>query len=494
MAVERSTKQQVQAYRFGVRRIEHALATGESTRPQLLGPRPGVSLLVGLVIAGLLLAAFAVYGLLKPAPAIGDAAVVVDADSGSAFVIREGVAHPAMNLASAMLAAAGEAGSPGGAPAAAPTVRTVTSETLASVPKGQLLGIPGAPGQVPSDSALVGNVWQVCDLLGVDRAAAPGTAATLRTTVIVGGPGAAPAPRKHALLVSADGGETTWLVMGGERSRVDFQDTALAAGLGLLRDDVRRISLGLLNAIPEGKPIERVVIPGEGGPVSYGSARFTVGEVVRVERATGGVGFYLALEDGPQLVTPVVADVIRSVTGQGDTVRTVPPTAVSGAPAPRVPLDIEAFPEERPVVVGVAQAPGVCLDWRVADGVPVVRVDPVLALPLPAGARPVPAPPSSAGAALPGTGVADEVFMPPGGGLAVGQSQFEGSAALGSLFLVTDQGIAYPVVDRAAMTALGLQTVTPAPPELVSLLPLGPTLDPVAARRFFDATLGSRPS
>ena len=56
----------------------------------------------------------------------------------------------------------------------------------------------------------------------------------------------------------------------------------------------------------------------------------------------------------------------------------------------------------------------------------------------------------------------------------------------GNLFLVTDQGIKYPVASLEALGALGLgKTIAPAPAELVALLPLGPTLDRAPARRFF---------
>lgn len=492
MVVERSTKQQVQAFRYGARRVEHALATG-SARAGTPGPRPGISLLVGAVIAGLITAGFAVFGLLRPAPSIGKATVLVDTEGGGAYVVRDGVAHPALNLASALLAAGdtpkadgtGEQAAP-----ATPTIARVTTSTLATLPKGQLIGIPGAPSQVPASDQLARNRWQVCDVLAADPAAAAGTRPTRTTTVLIGAATPAPPDPATAFLVTADDG-SSHLVMAGSRSRVDLADTALVQGLGIDPAAARPISTAALNAIPEGQPMGRPDIPAQGRSVTLGDERFTVGEVVRVERATGGYGFYVALNDGVQSIGPVVADVLRAVTGQGEQVRTVAPSAVASAPEASTPLELAAFPAIRPEVLASQSAPGMCVDWHIEGQRSRWSVVPVAQLPLPTGAVPVPVPPGRDAAARAKAGVADQVYVPPGSGLAIGQGSGT-SAQTGNLFLVTDQGIAYPVVSAAAMKALGHTSLTPAPAELVSLLPTGPTLDPTLARQYFsDAPAGA---
>ena len=76
--------------------------------------------------------------------------------------------------------------------------------------------------------------------------------------------------------------------------------------------------------------------------------------------------------------------------------------------------------------------------------------------------------------------------LAPGQGLVIDQASDGVTANTGNLFLVTDQGIKFPVVSLSALQALGLgKTIAPAPAELVGLLPLGPTLDRAPARRFF---------
>jgi hypothetical protein len=52
-----------------------------------------------------------------------------------------------------------------------------------------------------------------------------------------------------------------------------------------------------------------------------------------------------------------------------------------------------------------------------------------------------------------------------------------------TIFLVTDSGIRYPLADQRAVEALGLAgaPIAQLPPELISAIPVGPTLDRAAA-------------
>lgn len=498
MAAERSTKVQVQAYRFGVRRVERAVQNGVSYQANLHGPRHGVAMLIGSVIAGLVLAGFAVYGFIKPAPSIGDAKVLVDTDSGSAFVVRDGKVHPALNLASAMLAAEADSGAAGSsAGSGGRVVRQVNTATLAELPKGQLLGIPGAPNQVPTEASLVPSAWTVCDLIAVDPDAAPGMAVRPRTTMAIGlqqgaGGSIASAVAGAALLVTPDG-KDYFLLFDGVRARVeDPTDRQVAEGLGLDVRAARRISVGLLNVIPEAPPIRRPVIADVGKPISLAGRSTAVGQVLRVNRAAGGPSYQLVLGDGVQEIGPVVADLVRATTGQGPEVPLVSPSDLAALGATGNPINVAAYPRTRPAFVSVDAAPGLCVDWRIAEGRPVREVFPVETLPLPSDAVAVPAPPTAETGGAERATSADAVYVPPGRGLVIGQATDGVTPNLGNLFLVTDQGIKFPVVDLAALQSLGLgKSIQPAPAELVSLLPLGPTLDPAAARRFFGAAPGA---
>src|SRR5581483_9317014 len=82
MPGESPTKWQAQAYRFGVRRLESAVSDGDALlRGDRVRRRLNLSLIISFIIAALVLGAFAVYGFVRPAPKIGNAAVVIDSDT-----------------------------------------------------------------------------------------------------------------------------------------------------------------------------------------------------------------------------------------------------------------------------------------------------------------------------------------------------------------------------------------------------------------------------
>jgi len=484
---ENLTKAQVQAYRYGMRRLETAVTSGQPYRRGPGGPRSGLSLVVGFILAALVLAGFAVYGFIKPAPSVGNATVLIDTDHGGAYVLRGGRLHPALNLASALLAAGNQTRADGTATTGKPVTRAVSPGTLARMAKGQALGISGAPNRIPDPGSLVGGTWTVCDTSRIDPAEAPSQPPHVTTTVVLGEPVTAPGAVDQAVLVTPDAGGTTYLLWGGRRSAVPKDDAAVALALGLADVTARPISLGLLNAIPAGPALTTPHVPGAGAAVPWAS-QLTVGTVFRVHRAAGDED-YVALTDGAQLLAPVTSDLLRAANGTlGAAIPAVPLATLKQA-AKVHDLPLVGFPQTRPTYFDVAHAPAVCLGWRggAAGGAATGEyyVYPATGVPLPAKAQPVPAPPRSA------AGAADAVYLPPGHGAVIGQVSGDQKAPTGALFLVTDDGVKFPVVSAAALTSLGLgRPVYPAPPALLGLLPTGPTLDPVAASEYVPAAGG----
>ena len=68
-------------------------------------------------------------------------------------------------------------------------------------------------------------------------------------------------------------------------------------------------------------------------------------------------------------------------------------------------------------------------------------------------------------------------------------AQPDGSAT-GTIYLVTDQGMKFPIADDDALAALGYGGVTPdvLPRTLLDVIPTGPSLDPAAARSVANPT------
>jgi hypothetical protein len=76
-----------------------------------------------------------------------------------------------------------------------------------------------------------------------------------------------------------------------------------------------------------------------------------------------------------------------------------------------------------------------------------------------------------------GGAVADAVEIPSGRGALV-RAVPGADASVGTIYLITDRGLAYPVAGTAELTDLGLgsTTPTPVPAAFVRIIPAGPTL------------------
>ena len=109
----------------------------------------------------------------------------------------------------------------------------------------------------------------------------------------------------------------------------------------------------------------------------------------------------------------------------------------------------------------------------------------VLALrrvPIPANGKPVTV-------TQPGPLTVDSVYIHPGKGAVLNAATDPQTSGARALYVVTDDGVAYPVVNPLALAYLGLAgRVARTAPALLNLLPKGPTLDPDTAVHFYPQT------
>ncbi|HEX6873554.1 MAG TPA: type VII secretion protein EccB, partial [Micromonosporaceae bacterium] len=149
-----SRSDQVQSHRFAVRRVVTALVTGDADAGAAPAGR-SAAFVASVMVAALGLAAVALIGLL--APGADDSwrdggSVLVEEETGAKFIYRDGVLYPVLNYSSALLLLGT------GTPA-----RTVVSRAaLADIPRGAVLGIPGAPDLLPGPAQLVTQSWTLC--------------------------------------------------------------------------------------------------------------------------------------------------------------------------------------------------------------------------------------------------------------------------------------------------------------------------------------------
>ena len=413
----------------------------------------GVSLLAGCACA--VAVAVVTVGLAVLRPVAGDAPLVMSRQSGELFVRVGDDLRPVANLASGYLIL--------GHPAAP---RLLDDRGLAGVPRGRVLGIPGAPRSIGAAMAVADPGWTVCD----DRDGA--------TTVAVAGPNEpAEVPADRAVLVSATDG-SPYLLYDGRRAPVDPHDRVIARTLHLDGVKPRPVSSLLLNALPEVPAIVPPRIPGAGEP--SGVAGFPIGAVLRTARA-GSDEYYVVLREGLQRVGRLTADLIRFADPKGDAeIVTVAPDLVVGSGIADT-LPVATYPGEAPALLDV---PGdLCATWRSGQ----------------AGIAAGEEPPARRGgvtlAIADGNGPnVDVVRIPAGQHVDVTAAMLTTDTGTSGRYLITDAGVRFPLRDSAAATALGLGTAPAQVPwAIIAALPAGPELSRDAASVGRDVVAASAP-
>ncbi|MFJ9362795.1 type VII secretion protein EccB [Nocardia sp. NPDC101769] len=464
-----TTRWQVSGYRFLVRRMEHALVRRDVR--MLHDPMRSQSraYAAGLILACIALAGCGVLALLRPQDGIGSNKILIGKDSGAVYVVLDNVVHPALNLASARLAA-GDAAKPA----------IVQESQLAEKPRGQLIGIPGAPTSLNFTGG-DGRTWTVCDALSNDGSR------SLTTSVLAGDTGKADKTSHltsgKALLVQ--GRVHTYLIYDDQRARIDLNDRAVVDALDLRGQTPRPISDGLLNAIPEVPPLVPPRIENAGAAPDYPLGDHRIGDVVRVRTDSK---YYVVLPDGLQPVSALTADIIRNAYRASDADDFIAQADRTGAPVSSA-LQVSKYPGRAPVLVDGKDQPVDCLSWKpvgsadTSDGSKHAELAVLTghAVPIPDRARLVPL------AQADGSGPnVDSFYMKPGAGAYVQSTGIEpDSQRHDSLFFVSDYGVRFGIEDLDSAKALGMDPEQvrpePAPWPILGLLAPGPTLGREAA-------------
>src|SRR5688572_19605649 len=141
-----SRRDQIHSYQFFLHRVISGLVAREADPAELPFRRLGGAALGSVMIAVLALAAVGVYGLVVGGGATSWRAgtfVIVEKETGTRYIYRDGYLHPVLNFASARLVL--------GQPAPA---KMVSAKSLVGVARGAALGIPGAPDALPDRGRL----------------------------------------------------------------------------------------------------------------------------------------------------------------------------------------------------------------------------------------------------------------------------------------------------------------------------------------------------
>jgi len=447
-------KDRIQAYQFLRRRLVSALVAADANDPVSPSKRLVLGTAIGVAVTVLASAVFGIIGLLAPARAEKwreGGQVIVEKETGARFVMgADGLLHPVLNYASARLLA----GSDGGA-----TV-TVPAKTLSGVPRGTGVGIAGAPDSLPATSRLHRGPWTRCTRHSPDRPAGDAPI----STVLLGRSAPGVALRGDQAIVAGLPTGERFLLVGGHRHRLPDQPAVVA--LGLSSAEIVDVAPPWLNTIPAGRDLRTVTIPrvGQAGPV-VGATPTRIGQVL----STGAGELYLVRAEGLAVTTETEAWLMLGGPGgaaayPGDRPHPLPVAAADVAAAPRVAAE-HGYPARLPRPVPISPHATVCADreWiSVSTG-------------LPAGAAPV---------TMNAPGAATEVSVPGGHGAVVAEQPAPGASS-GTVYVITDTGMKYPVSGAEARAALGYGGVGPVgvPAAVLALFPTGVTLDPAQARR-----------
>ncbi|WP_144206241.1 type VII secretion protein EccB [Mycobacterium tilburgii] len=473
------TRHQVTGWRFVVRRIASGIALHDTR--MLVDPLRAQSraVLMGALILITGLAGCFVFSLIQPNGQAGSNAVLADRETAALYVRVGDELHPVLNLTSARLIV--------GKPVNPVTVK---SAELDRFPRGNLIGIPGAPERMVHNTSHDAN-WTVCD--AVSEAAQDSHAVhSTGVTVIAGTPdnrgarAAAIAPGQAMLVeFTGEAGPSTWLLWEGKRSRIDLGNQAITTALGLGSDvpAPRPIAAGLFNAIPESPSLTAPGIPNAGAPAGYPIPAPIGGVVTSYAVDPGGVRHYAVLPDGLQPISPVLAAVLRNTNSYGlDQPPRLAADEVAKLPVSRM-LDTTRFPDHQVALVDAAKNPVACAYWRKPAGAASSSLTLLAgsALPVPDSVRTV----NLIGGGV--QGVATRVALAPGTGY-FAQTVGGGATApgTGSSFWVSDTGVRYGIDNEAenpatgrgkTVEALGLTPPpVPIPWSILSLFAAGPTL------------------
>ncbi|WP_030396989.1 type VII secretion protein EccB [Kitasatospora purpeofusca] len=464
-----SRRDQVQAHLFVMSRVAAGVLRAEPDAPDTPVGRTNRGAAIGLAVALLIGAGAGVYGLIKPGGATGwkqPGTLVVVKESGARYVFAGGLLHPVLNEASARLLAGDQL-----------KVDQVSARSLDGAPRGTPVGIVGAPDGLPAPAAAAGADWLLCTMRTATAGTAAAKAAPQLSVAIGTRQTGRPAGEQGVLVTGPDG--AVHLLWHGRRFAVDAAGGA-ARALGWSAAVPVPVTASFLAAFPAGPELRAPEVPGRGkdGPVLSGRPT----KVGQLFTGTGEERYVLA-EQGLVAVTATQfallqgeprtqqeaygnGQVAPAPAGAADLVAHTAPASAAAAFAP------EGLPGRPPALLPPRAEQALCAALRpAADGgdldVAVLDASPVLGLP------PVLQP-----GVLPSCTPADRIAVRPGGGALV--RAVSGAGFGGTLYLVTDTGVKYPLASSAVAERLGYPKAAPTavPGRVLSLLPTGPSLDP----------------
>ncbi len=465
-----TTKVQVSGWRFLLRRVEHAIVRRDTRMfddPLQFYSR---AVTAGIVIAVLICLGAALLAYFKPLGKRGGDSLLVDRNTNQLFVVLpdSGQLRPVYNLTSARLILGTNN-----------TPVEVKSEELDSMPKGQPLGIPGAPYATPVSSAPESQ-WSLCDTVVKPESVAPTVDTAVLVMPLALDSSVGEMRPEQGMLINYDGQD--WLVTDAGRHAIDLSDRAVTSAVGIpVTARATPISEGLFNALPDAGPWRLPDIPATGAPNSVGlPPELVIGSVFKT-MTESDEQHYLVLPSGVAKVNGTTAAALRATNSYG----LISPPSMEPSAVARIVEQLYNSPlPESPMDVLMRQdVPTLCWAWQREPGDQSPKTTVI------AGRR-LPLPPSALNTGIRQIGGDATVHI--SGGQFI-QLQSPDPRYGESLYYVDPQGVRYGLPDADTASKLGLTAPRTAPWQVVSLLIDGPVLSKEAALIEHD-TLPANPN
>ncbi|MFI9554094.1 type VII secretion protein EccB [Nonomuraea endophytica] len=455
-----------QAHRLMQQRLGMALLQAEPDVPESPLRRQNIAMFGGILVAVLIMAVFGIWGLVSPGGAtkLTEAGqLLVEKETGAKYVYSQKQSRllPVANYVSARLILD------------TPDVKTrsVASASLDELARGPLVGIQGLPDSLPPRDKLVKAPWSVCVVDGPDPAGG-----VKQYTTMIGGIDVGGRPVGAGVMVVMDDHGQKWAIWNNQRMRIND------SGVSALNAKPRKVPASWLNAVKVGVDFAGPKVPERGKKVRGPDGKVTaiVGQVFKVPSVTGGPSrWYVLLPDGLAAITETQALLLLEdpATKKAYGNRSAQPIQIDAASANASPSRQQiagaGLPETLPKAMTLpATAPLCSVYGDTLKGSFAARITggSSMALPIPASSG--------------GQDRVDQILLPPGTAVVAGQ--LPGDGQLGSIttyFLISDQGVRYPLQSGDQIAKLGFEAgdVAPVPSNLLQQIPTGPVLDPAAA-------------
>lgn len=505
-----TTKSQVHAYKFVLRRMQSALVRKDAVMLHDPMRTHSRATMVGVVLSALGVLGFIIFGLFKPAPEPPDSGgIVIGEDSGQVYVSTGDPQEliPTFNLASARLLMMkqqskkdddedGGDKAPNVSAGDVEEADVVPDDELVDIPRRKPQGIPFGPSLLPDKDQRISTQWGVCEDLHLDPELPTKEAwqrAETETTVVAGMSDLGHELKNDQALLVRSRDDKTYLVYrlpenanhknsDVVRAEIDLSDATVTGAYGLANDVPRKISNEMLDSIPETDEIAPPKMTDKGSDKWHLEPK--VGDAFSVEATDKK--YYVLTEDGKQKVSKGVADLVAYSGKPGSSEQ----PDLSRVPAPKakqIPtvsasdgLDVEKFPRKPPTVLNPETYPSACLGWhplgkgKHQKGHTTLYVN---------GDTPVPSDKKGHAKAVdvssssPDGYKVDQFYMPQGRAAVVRSVTSKHQFGKGPIQLVSDLGVRYGVPNAKTASWLGLQSQDPAPERILRLLPVGPSLN-----------------